>query len=302
MIEQTESVQPTHEVHVTTTTLTITSGQHMEKTTAAPESAESNATVHASHCYKSSGYTKNHQISEQECTAKGGSLALIKDTATQSFVAGLIRGYHDVNHWVGLKPSPVTFLYNDLSTMQDQQLWATDQPPMYCVYMDSGADYKFSVAVCSEEHEFLCQSDIVTCQQDVCQNGGVCTSCFSDTHKMCTCLPGFTGVKCEINIDECSSSPCVNGGTCSDGDNSYICTCPQGFQGDNCEHDIDLCNPNPCPFNWNCIDNGGHLTCGLKADLRELESDQSLPRCSLSSCPMGMTCRDDGPGLYSCMP
>ncbi|XP_066302871.1 fibropellin-3-like [Branchiostoma lanceolatum] len=138
------------------------------------------------------------------------------------------------------------------------------------------------------------------CQQDVCQNGGICTSCFGDTHKICSCQPGFTGKLCETNIDECSSSPCVNGGTCSDGDNSYNCTCPQGFNGKNCENDLDLCNQNPCPFDWNCIDNGGHLTCGLKAGVRL--TDQELFPCSPSLCPGKMTCRDDGPGLYSCMP
>ncbi|KAI8515731.1 calcium ion binding, partial [Branchiostoma belcheri] len=221
-------------------------------------------TVHNSLCYKVAGVTNDQRSSEQECATMGGTLAAIKDTSTQSFVADLIRDNNNASHWIGIQPPALTFTYYDFSTLQDQQLWAPDQPPALCVYMDSGENYKFSVAVCSEEHEAVCQSDLVTCQLDVCQNGGDCTSCFDDNHKICSCLPGFEGELCEINIDECASSPCVNGGQCLDGDNSYTCTCPQGYAGDNCENDMDLCNPNPFPFNWNCVDNGGHLTCGLK--------------------------------------
>ena len=38
-----------------------------------------------------------------------------------------------------------------------------------------------------------------------------------------------------IDIDECASSPCKNGGTCIDGVDSYTCDCVPGFTGINCE-------------------------------------------------------------------
>lgn len=37
----------------------------------------------------------------------------------------------------------------------------------------------------------------------------------------CRCRQGFTGPRCEINIDECSSNPCLHG-FCYDGKYSYL--------------------------------------------------------------------------------
>ena len=38
----------------------------------------------------------------------------------------------------------------------------------------------------------------------------------------CFCPAGFTGARCEINVDECASAPCYNGATCVD--------LPQGYR------------------------------------------------------------------------
>lgn len=40
---------------------------------------------------------------------------------------------------------------------------------------------------------------------DPCLNYGVCTPSNSPS---CTCLPGFVGTRCEINVDNCPSSDC----------------------------------------------------------------------------------------------
>ena len=51
----------------------------------------------------------------------------------------------------------------------------------------------------------------------------------------CLCLPGFTGIYCQHDINECDSKPCQNGGTCLDSYGTYMCTCPQGYIGIDCQ-------------------------------------------------------------------
>lgn len=63
-----------------------------------------------------------------------------------------------------------------------------------------------------------------------CENGAVCVE-ESDQERFplgfrCRCRRGFTGPRCEINVDECSSNPCFNG-FCYDGKKPPISpTCP----------------------------------------------------------------------------
>jgi len=49
----------------------------------------------------------------------------------------------------------------------------------------------------------------------------------------CVCPPGWTGPRCDIDIEDCTveSSPCHHGGTCVDIPGSFVCQCPSGFAG-----------------------------------------------------------------------
>ena len=51
----------------------------------------------------------------------------------------------------------------------------------------------------------------------------------------CDCSPGWTGTRCEINVNECSPNPCLNDGKCIDLINRYQCICPPGFTGERCQ-------------------------------------------------------------------
>jgi hypothetical protein len=75
----------------------------------------------------------------------------------------------------------------------------------------------------------------------------------------CDCLVGFTGSKCETNIDDCHNKPCVHG-NCTDGVNGYTCDCHIGFTGSKCETNIDDCHSKPC-VHGNCTDGVKNYTC-----------------------------------------
>ena len=51
----------------------------------------------------------------------------------------------------------------------------------------------------------------------------------------CACAAGYSGGRCEANIDECASAPCLHGGACADGADSFSCSCAASYSGDLCE-------------------------------------------------------------------
>ena len=65
---------------------------------------------------------------------------------------------------------------------------------------------------CQAVSNFNVTIDQVVCQ---CQNNGRCVPLPNKPRGSgfyeCDCIPGFTGEKCETDIDECQSYPCVRG-------------------------------------------------------------------------------------------
>jgi len=70
------------------------------------------------------------------------------------------------------------------------------------------------------------------CIFNTCLNQGSCMGIENDFK--CACPPGFTGKRCETNIDDCINNPCING-ECKDEINGYKCQCHSGFFGQNCD-------------------------------------------------------------------
>ena len=66
-----------------------------------------------------------------------------------------------------------------------------------------------------------------------CQHGAACTS--GVYNHTCTCVAGYSGRNCEVNINECIGVTCLNSGTCQDLVNDYQCKCPFGNSGKLCQ-------------------------------------------------------------------
>ena len=85
------------------------------------------------------------------------------------------------------------------------------------------------------------------------------TSC--ELEGNCTCLSGYTGPLCEVNINDCIGVNCSGNGECIDGVNAFNCNCFHGYSGNMCKVNIDDCIGVNCSGNGNCSDKVGSFTC-----------------------------------------
>ncbi|XP_051504499.1 protein delta homolog 2-like [Myxocyprinus asiaticus] len=123
-----------------------------------------------------------------------------------------------------------------------------------CVLNESG-EYN---CLCPEGfHGRDCELKTGPCQKtkSPCKNGGLCEDLSGYAPELtCQCLAGFTGPRCETNMDDCLMRPCANGATCLDGVNRFSCLCPAGFTGRFCTINLDDCASQPCLNEGRCID------------------------------------------------
>ncbi|KAI3363575.1 hypothetical protein L3Q82_012165 [Scortum barcoo] len=130
-----------------------------------------------------------------------------------------------------------------------------------CVMEDSG-EY---TCLCPEGfYGRNCQLKAGPCHQrrSPCKNGGLCEDADGFAEVLtCRCLAGFTGPRCETNVDDCLMKPCANGATCLDGVNRFSCLCPSGFTGRFCTVNLDDCASRPCLHAGRCLDRAGGFHC-----------------------------------------
>ncbi|KAF4523890.1 hypothetical protein B566_EDAN016082 [Ephemera danica] len=141
-----------------------------------------------------------------------------------------------------------------------------------------------------------CETNIDDCLSSPCRNGGVCRD--SVAGYTCECPPGFTGISCETNINDCQSSPCQRG-ECIDGENSFTCLCHPGFTGYLCQTQIDECQSDPCHYGGHCEDLINGYQCRCKPGTQGPNCEININECVSNPCRNGAKCID-GINRYSC--
>ena len=51
----------------------------------------------------------------------------------------------------------------------------------------------------------------------------------------CSCVAGFSGSNCEVNIDDCQTVNCSGNGVCQDEVATFTCVCQPEYTGQLCE-------------------------------------------------------------------
>ncbi|NWR22493.1 SNED1 protein, partial [Emberiza fucata] len=127
-----------------------------------------------------------------------------------------------------------------------------------------------------------------------CLNGGKCIEdCITGNPSYtCSCLAGFTGKRCHVDVDECLSHPCQNGATCLNGAGRFTCRCPPGFRGNNCETEESPCENRVCQNGGSCQVVNRTAACLCQSGYTGEDCQTEVNECESSPCLNGGHCMD----------
>ncbi|KAM9788478.1 LOW QUALITY PROTEIN: protocadherin Fat 3 [Neosynchiropus ocellatus] len=98
------------------------------------------------------------------------------------------------------------------------------------------------------------------CVSQPCLNGGICSS-LPPGGFACSCSPGFSGWRCELELTACLPNPCLNDGECRPSGSAFACACPGGLGGLVCDEDVDECLRDDCGSEGRCVNTFGSFFC-----------------------------------------
>ncbi|XP_078594587.1 uncharacterized protein LOC144872390 isoform X2 [Branchiostoma floridae x Branchiostoma japonicum] len=126
---------------------------------------------HQQKCYWISKDVKiNYSGAEELCEGLGGKLAVVKDAATQEFLADYIREngecckLHQMGYWIGLKDhnDNGNFIWSDGTTLTGYNNWQPGEPSNHfwsenCVHMYPRFDLKWNDQTCTTRMGCICE-------------------------------------------------------------------------------------------------------------------------------------------------
>ena len=144
------------------------------------------------------------------------------------------------------------------------------------------------------------------CDDSKCFHGGTCATTLSSFD--CSCTSGWSGDRCEIDVDECStgslhSTVCHNGATCVNYDGGFNCSCQPGWQGALCNLDIDECLVDaPCRNGASCLNTNGSYVCNCEDGWMGENCGTDVDECEIyqPACQHGGTCVNLN-GSFECL-
>ncbi|XP_061492670.1 sushi, nidogen and EGF-like domain-containing protein 1 isoform X6 [Rhineura floridana] len=143
-----------------------------------------------------------------------------------------------------------------------------------------------------------CHIDVDECISNPCQNKASCIDGINSFS--CWCPPGFKGAACEIEKSPCEAKECQNGGECQAANRTAVCLCQPGYTGEDCETEINECDSNPCLNGGQCMDLVDNYTCVCVAPFTGPRCETDLSACEGRNCRNRQTCNYIRPGRYIC--